>query len=189
MTQCKWEEGKSYRLVDREGFADISNSNENIALLLGDSVFQVTRVSTAGRVLSIKDYHPDQANVDYWFYDHDLQYFELVEESGESTEVFTTQTANVMPINYHIAEWLEKWSVVYNKCPDVGGFDFDFNDNLMITTDFGDIRGAAAIVDFVNTRYTKLKSEEADKRKAELEAKRLKVLQELSEIDQELGRY
>lgn len=105
----------------------------------------------------------------------------------------TTQASNVMPmmsINHFVAMWLEKLGYVIATEPTVAGLDVNLKTKeVFICTDFGDITGVKEVVDYINTNYEMLKISENTKRKAELEAKRLKVLQELSEIDQELGRY
>lgn len=112
--------------------------------------------------------------------------FELVEQQSVEHPL-----CPVLDQNHIIIEWLDKYGTVYNKCPDVGGIDLDVGggNNHTLTTDHGDIRGMEDIVLFINMRYASLKTTQDAKRKQELEDKRLKVLAELSEIDQELGRY
>lgn len=88
-----------------------------------------------------------------------------------------------------IGDWLHKYATVYMGCYEVGGIDFAVDKTPVICTDMGDIKGTKEVVDFINMRYNQLKQAESNKRKQELEDKRLKVLAELSEIDQELGRY
>lgn len=88
-----------------------------------------------------------------------------------------------------IGDWLHRYATVYRDCYEVGGIEFTADTTPLIVTDICDIRGTKEVIEFINMRYDQLKQAESNKRKQELEDKRLKVLAELSEIDQELGRY
>lgn len=87
-----------------------------------------------------------------------------------------------------ISEWLHKYATVFESCCDVGRIHSEYYTPIL-STDICDIKGTKEVVDFINMRYDQLKQAESNKRKQELEDKRLKVLAELSEIDQELKRY
>lgn len=192
MSDVKWELNQSYRLVYVKEFLDSDPSNGEIYEVIKDNVFEVTATNDFGHPTEILvsgcPFTIEEFGLLYIFETRDIDYFYLVEDVVSTT----TQTANVMPntqVNHFIAEWLEKLAAVYCGCMDVGCIDFRSDNVPLITTDFGDIVGALQVVDFVNTRYTELKAKEDAKRKSELEEKRLKVLDELSKIDQELGLY
>ena len=89
-----------------------------------------------------------------------------------------------------VAEFLMKLGYVVASDNTIAGLDVNLKTKeVFICTDFGDITGITQVIDYVNHNYAVKIKQEADKRKQELEDKRLKVLAELSEIDQELGRY
>ena len=88
--------------------------------------------------------------------------------------------------NTLIAEWLDKVQYVFaNDCA-VECIDFI---TMTLETYHGNLRGAEAIVKFIDSRHNQLTSERKAKEKQELEAKRQKLMDELSEIDQQLGLY
>lgn len=88
--------------------------------------------------------------------------------------------------NTIIAEWLDKVQYVFDNDRTIECLDFV---TMTLETDHGDVRGAGAIVKFIDSRHNQLTSERKAKEKAELEAKRQKLMDELSEIDQQLGLY
>ena len=89
-----------------------------------------------------------------------------------------------------VHEWLMKLGYVISTNDTISGLEVNLKTKEMfICTDFGDITGITQVIDYVNHNYAVKIKQEVDKRKQELEDKRLKVLAELSEIDQELGLY
>lgn len=85
-----------------------------------------------------------------------------------------------------VAEWLDKLQYVFDNETTIQNFDYS---RMILETDFGDVRGAKEIVEFIDSRHNQLTSERKAKEKQELEAKRQKLMDELSEIDQQLGLY
>lgn len=91
--------------------------------------------------------------------------------------------------NTIIVEWLNKLEYIFLKDVSVGSILDTSAGGVYLTTDHGDIRGPKEIVEFINTNYEMLKISENTQKKADLEAKRQKLMDELSEIDQQLGLY
>lgn len=97
-----------------------------------------------------------------------------------------SQEQPVVDNNTIIAEWLRKLEYVFNKDLTLQMLDAS---RMILETDHGDVRGTEEIVKFVDNRYNQLTLERQAKEKQELEAKRQKLMDELSEIDQQLGLY
>lgn len=195
MSDMQWQVGKSYRLVDAEGFnrqvqGYLLGDNVKISSLLGANPFTVCGVN-GGKVLSIEEYERGELEILHWFDPEEIKYFELIEDVDKSqpkhqTEclVYTNQTVDT------VHEWIMKLGYVISTNDTISGLEVNLQTKEMfICTDFGDITGITQVIDYVNHNYAVKIKQEADKRKQELEDKRLKVLAELSEIDQELGRY
>lgn len=85
-----------------------------------------------------------------------------------------------------IAEWLNKLQSLLDKDKILHCLDFT---TMTLVTDFGDVYEPEGIVNFVNRRYDEITNSENTQKKAQLEAKRQKLMDELSEIDQQLGLY
>jgi hypothetical protein len=192
MSDMKWQLNHSYRLVYVREFLDSSPYNSRIYEVIKDNVFEVTAMTDSGNpaeiLVSGRPFTMEDFGMYYIFYNGEIDYFYHVEDV-----VSTTQTATVIPltqVNHFIAEWLGKLAYIVQTDPTVGScLDVNLRAETIIDTDHGSIIGNHKVVDFVDTRYTELKVKEDTKRKSELEEKRLKVLDELSKIDQELDLY
>lgn len=99
------------------------------------------------------------------------------------------EAEDVVSPEQHIKGFLNKLKYVLLNDNTVGSLLEAMGKDLHIETDVSTIYGIDDIYTYINASYDQLTSQVAQKRKLELEAKRLKVLDELSAIDQELGGY
>lgn len=185
-----WEIGKSYRLVDVDGFIQRISSNEVIYNKIHENIFKVTALDSSRWVTEIeksgKKFNCNELNWVALLTINERIFFE---------EVSDTTSDNVTPIapvyDNPVAEWLEKLNFVLQHDPFVQGIFWNSIINkVYIATEFGDINGTPPeIVKFIENKHEDLfKAIQAESKK-ELTQKRLQLLEELSKIDQELNRY
>lgn len=98
---------------------------------------------------------------------------------------FGQQKHQITP-EQHIKEFLNKLEYVLWNDSTVFNALQCRTDELTLDSDVSTICGIDDIYTYINASYDQLTSQAAQKRKHELEVKRLKVLDELSAIDQEL---
>lgn len=182
-----WEIGKSYRLVDVDGFVQRISSNEAIYNKIHENIFKVTALDSSGWVTEIekngKKFNCNELNWVALLTVNERIFFEEVTTKTEFTGV---------PVyDNPVAEWLEKLNFVLQNDPFVQGIFWNSIINkVYIATEFGDINGTPPeIVQFIENKHEDLfKAIQAESKK-ELTQKRLQLLEELSKIDQELNRY
>lgn len=86
-----------------------------------------------------------------------------------------------------VAEWLDKYEYILSNDNTVnGGMVLSVHEWLLISTDFGDVMGTSAIVDFINNRFDELHKVKQTSKQKELAEKKAKLLEELANIEKEL---
>lgn len=185
MSNQQWQEGKTYQFKPAmiEEFKSSSSCNKRIAILIRDSKFTVERIGGIGSVRELVEFRKDDVEIEYWFEENEIKYFDLVEATVESSTV--TNTNNIRPNVDIVVEFLEKLSFV-------GGTDYTVSDmfdimNLAISTDHGDIVGATNIYEFIAKRYDLLQQNVLAKKNKELMERKAKLEAELAEVNKELG--
>ena len=131
-------------------------------------------------------YEGDECNIDGFIFSYGEGWY----NSWTLLERPTKEQPLCPVVSGPVHEFLMKLEYVIASDNTVAGLDINLQTKeVFVCTDFGDIKGISEVVKYINTNYEILKISENTKRKQGLEDKRLKVLAELSEIDQELGRY
>lgn len=121
----------------------------------------------------------------------DGKYISVVGDSDVLAKFYSyrfVRTEKQITPEQHIKEFLQKLEYVLWNDSTVFNALQCRTDELTLDSDVSTIYGVDDIYTYINSSYDQLTSQAAQKRKHELEAKRLKVLDELSAIDEELGR-
>lgn len=121
----------------------------------------------------------------------DGEYISVVDDSDVLAKFYSyrfgQQKQQITP-EQHIKEFLKKLEYVLVNDDTINTSVTFVGNSLCLPTHLSDLYGVDDIYTYINASYDQLTSQAAQKRKHELEAKRLKVLDELSAIDEELGR-
>lgn len=184
MTALKWEEGKIYQLrIDMvDEYLSLFEICRDIYNIIGLKTFMVKDIDRAGRVTKLVGITNDTLDIDYWFYAHEIKYFDLVEDTEDAQEMPFTITEQEI-----VVEWLEKLYYVMRNDSSVHKHMCLYGGGLALPTDLCDIYGATNIYDFITNRHTEMKSQAETKRKKELLDKRVELELELAQINKELG--
>lgn len=89
------------------------------------------------------------------------------------------------PTTNIIEQWLDKLQHVYTNDDSIS--NFIVYHKVEITTDYGDILGSKQVVEFINNRYSQLKSAENHSKLKDLQAKKDKLMLELASVDGEIN--
>lgn len=175
---AQWQVGKTYQLVDYEGFiAADSYGNGKIYGEIGYSEFKVIEVNSSSRVVGILVggyyYRANDMNLTFIFKDEDLQYFKLVDDLPETK----------LSPDEIVIDWLDKLYYVLNNDTNADTAVNAGHISLLLRTDTVDICGSADLYEFINTRYNQLH----EVNQKELQSKREQLLAELAEIDKQLN--
>lgn len=120
----------------------------------------------------------------------DGEYISVVDDSDVLAKFYSYRFGHVkqqITLEQHIKEFLNKLEYVVINDNTIRGIDI-LDKNVALLGNDVNLIGYDDIYTYVNASYDQLTSQAAQKRKYELEYKRLKVLEELSVIDEELGR-
>lgn len=176
----QWEVGKTYKLVDGGAFVLATTSNEDIFNALGSMrEVQIQSIDGLGRVTGVEGLSLDDTNCDFWFLPEELQYFDEV-VSDIQPDTSSTPTINI------IEQWLDKYQQVASADYHIGKIDTS-DYGVCLTTDHGDILGSKQVVEFINNRYSQLKSAENQSKLKELQDKKDKLMLELASVDVEIN--
>ena len=187
MSDIRWIEGATYQFKPDmiEKFKVNSSCNKRIAVLLRYDKFTVKRVG-AGNVQELVEFRKDDIDIQYWFEENEIRYFELVEDTTEELPDMNN-TNNIRPIADIVVEWLDKLTYVLQV-------DQSVADNLNVTpagilldADYGSIYGATSIHNFITNRYELLQQEAKHKKNNDLMERKAKLEAELAEVNKELG--
>lgn len=174
----QWEVGKTYKLVDGGAFVLATTSNEDIFNALGSMrEVQIQSIDGLGRVTGVEGLSLDDTNCDFWFLPEELQYFDEV-VSDIQPDTSSVPTTNI------IEQWLDKLQYIYTNDDSIS--NFIVYHKVEITTNHGDILGSKRVVEFINNRYSQLKSAENQSKLKELQAKKDKLMLELASVDGEI---
>ena len=186
MSNKQWLEGATYQFKPDmiEKFKVNSSCNKRIAVLLRYDKFTVKRVG-AGNVQELVEFRKDDIDIQYWFEENEIRYFDLVEDTTE--ELPMNNTNNIRPVADIVVEWLDK--LVYVSANDYTVTDMLYlnKDGAVLTTDFSDICGSNNIYTFITNRYELLQQEAKHKKNNELMERKAKLEAELAEVNKELG--
>lgn len=112
------------------------------------------------------------SDVQYWGYSWKV----VTRPESKTTDVPTTNI---------IEQWLDRLQHVYTNDDSIS--NFIVYHKVEITTDHGDILGSKQVVEFINNRYSQLKSAENQSKLKELQAKKDKLMLELASVDGEIN--
>lgn len=90
------------------------------------------------------------------------------------------------PTTNPVVEWLDKYQQVASVDYHIGKIDTS-DYGVCLTTDHGDILGSKQVMEFINNRYSQLKSAENQSKLEELQAKKDKLMLELACVDGEIN--
>lgn len=96
-----------------------------------------------------------------------------------------SKTTDIPTINI-IEQWLDKYQQVASADYTIGKIDTS-DYGVCLTTDHGDLLGSKQVVEFINNRYSQLKSAENQSKLKELQAKKDKLMLELVSVDGEIN--
>lgn len=188
MSNKQWIEGATYQFKPDmiEKFKVNSSCNKRIAVLLRYDKFTVKRVG-AGNVQELVEFRKDDIDIQYWFEENEIRYFDLVEDTTEELPDMDN-TNNIRPVADIVVEWLDKLQYVIENDNTVGyGLMLDSEDVITLSTDFGDIIGSYEIYNFITNRYDLLQQEAKHKKNNDLMERKAKLEAELAEVNKELG--
>lgn len=165
----QWEVGKTYKVKSIHWAKDYAQKFRFD--LIGDSYTFTVAEILDGDVYSIEGIGLFDSGDDCWF---------LGDEIGEFDEVVPDDpTINI------VEQWLDKYQQVASTDYHIGKIDTS-DYGVFLTTDHGDILGSKQVVEFINNRYSQLKSAENESKLKELQAKKGKLMLELASVDGEI---
>lgn len=165
----QWEVGKTYKVKSIHWAKDYVQKLR-FDLIGGSYTFTVVEILD-GDVHSIEGIGLF-TDGDCWFLGDEIEFFDEVVPD--------------VPTTNPVEQWLDKYQQVASADYTIGKIDTS-DYGVCLTTDHGDCLGSKQVVEFINNRYSQLKSAENESKLKELQAKKDKLMLELASVDVEIN--